>query len=519
MKLKLSTLLTGIVVLTGAFIVFMVKYTNQRIEESYASNQPFIQVSDNLKFKTTLAHLWFEEYMAGDNSINPEKDVITKLSGASQILNGILTGTKTELGTFHVIKDTEIRHTVKQTIEDITTLESLTRGRWKNKLQRNVSVANDSLIGVLAKASSGEEAGGELDEKFDAVYEKVQRSLDTLKSQILQKVDSDIEVINTLSTAVLCLLIGLFALMAFLIFKIQTRAEKATSDQTAKLKLEETRLDKMTTFADAIGQGNYELSLSLEKEEMNSLSIALVNMKEKLRSVAEEDKKRNWLNEGLARMSDILRNNQDTENLYTDIVTFVVKYIKANQAGLFVININNPEEPFIELKSCVAFDKKKYISKRIEIGEGMVGRCVQEKEFIFLTEIPNSYISITSGLGEANPTCLLLMPLKVNEHVYGVLELASFTVLEDYQIDFVAKISEGIAAAISTVDTNNRTKYLLEKAQQQAEELRAQEEEMRQNMEELNATQEEMRRKEKEYLQLINRMPEKQSTLNQDMEE
>jgi transcriptional regulator with GAF, ATPase, and Fis domain len=148
----------------------------------------------------------------------------------------------------------------------------------------------------------------------------------------------------------------------------------------------------------------------------------------------------------------------------------------------------------------------------MEVGEGLVGRCVQEKEAIYLTEIPNNYISITSGLGTANPTCLLLMPLKVNEQIFGVLELASFTTLESYQIDFIAKIAESIGAAISTVDTNKRTKQLLEKAQQQAEELRAQEEEMRQNMEELTATQEEMRRKEKEYLLLINKLPAEEST-------
>lgn len=112
MKMKLSLLLTGAVILTGVFIIFLVSFTNRQIKTSYAQNQPFIQVSDNLKFKTTVAHLWFEEFIAGDTSIHPEKDVITKFTGSQQILTGILDGTKTELGTFEKIEDADIKLTL-----------------------------------------------------------------------------------------------------------------------------------------------------------------------------------------------------------------------------------------------------------------------------------------------------------------------------------------------------------------------------------------------------------------------
>jgi hypothetical protein len=150
-----------------------------------------------------------------------------------------------------------------------------------------------------------------------------------------------------------------------------------------------------------------------------------------------------------------------------------------------------------------AFNSKKFEKQQIRLGEGILGQTFLEKETTLLTEVPDEYVRITSGLGDANPKALLMVPLKVDKDVYGMVELASFKLYDQHEIDFVQKLAETIASTLASVKAAQKNKILIEQFQEQTEQMRAQEEEMRQNMEELQATQEEMARKERDYITRI----------------
>ncbi len=264
-------------------------------------------------------------------------------------------------------------------------------------------------------------------------------------------------------------------------------------------------LNKKSSFAMDIESGRLESDLELLSEG-DVLGKSLVDMRNSLKKAKDdeeqraiEDRKRTWANEGFAHFANILRNNsKDLQQLSDEVLKNLVKYVEGNQGAIFLINEEDKNNVYLELISAYAWDRKKHLEMRVLLGEGLVGACALEKETIILTEIPEEYISISSGLGEANPNCILLVPLKQDDKVVGVFEVASFKVFEQYEIEFIEKVAESIAATVITVKINEKTRYLLEQSQQQAEEMQAQEEEMRQNMEELMATQEEMARKEKE---------------------
>lgn len=222
---------------------------------------------------------------------------------------------------------------------------------------------------------------------------------------------------------------------------------------------------------------------------------------ERLRQSQEEEKKRQWASEGLAQATKILRQYDDITQLYDSLISFIVHYIDANQGGLFIVDEEGGEK-IIELKACYAYERKKHIQKRVEIGEGLIGQTYLEREYIYMTDIPLSYVNITSGLGMAPPRNLLIVPLMANETIEGIIELASFKKMEEHEIQFINTLGESIASTVRNVKINQKTKELLAESQQQTEEMRAQEEEMRQNMEELQATQEEMTRKQKELEQI-----------------
>jgi PAS domain S-box-containing protein len=252
-------------------------------------------------------------------------------------------------------------------------------------------------------------------------------------------------------------------------------------------------------FAENIGNGKYNTEFK-PLSEHDVLGNALINMRDNLSKVAEDDKKRNWATEGMAKFGEILRTNtNDLGKLAEEIIGNLVKYLKANQGALYIIDdVDAGEEATMSMKACYAWDKKKFLNHKIYKGEGLAGQAWQEGDVVYLTDVPQNYIKITSGLGDANPTSVLIVPLKVNDQIFGVVEIASFNLFADFEMEFVQKIAESIASTISSVKINARTQHLLEESQEMTEQMRAQEEEMRQNMEELQATQEEMQRSQSE---------------------
>jgi PAS domain S-box-containing protein len=283
------------------------------------------------------------------------------------------------------------------------------------------------------------------------------------------------------------------------------------TEMAATLETFASDLQKKAQFANGIGQGNLEAAyIPLSDEDLlgNALIGLQKNLQEAQKSQQEhevEEQKRRWINEGLTKFAEVLRlNNNNIDALSDQIIQNTVIYLDANQGGLFLLDETDASNPFLELVSSFAYNRKKYLSARIKLGEGLIGTCAIEKEPILLTEVPDEYITITSGLGESNPRCIVLVPLKLEKKVLGVIEIATFTAIQPHQLEFLEKVAESIASTIATVRINMRTEKLLEQSQHQSQVLADQEEEMRQNMEELQATQEESKRREAEITGILN---------------
>ena len=267
------------------------------------------------------------------------------------------------------------------------------------------------------------------------------------------------------------------------------------------------------SFAQAIGKGDFKKEYRTMSDG-DVLGNSLLEMSANLQKAQkeaeiqhEEERLRNWATEGLAKMGEFLRlNNDNLEELSYIIVSEMVKYTDTNQGGLFVLNDSDENNKFLELTACYAYDRKKFADKKVDLDEGLIGACFLEGESIYLTEIPADYLEITSGLGGDAPKALLLVPLKVNEQIYGVIELASFKPFEQYQIDFIEKVSESIASTLSNVKSSMVTQGLLEKSRLQTEELVNSQEEMRQTMEEMQALQDDMHRREMEFNKTVEQM-------------
>lgn len=258
---------------------------------------------------------------------------------------------------------------------------------------------------------------------------------------------------------------------------------------------------KASHFVKSLSIGEYGVDwqgMNDKNATLNNDTLAgnLIALREQLVRVKTENQQRNSANEILAQFSEVVRNHQHDANVLADKCTsFLATKLAAQQAVLFILE-GDGDERYLNLASCYAFDKKKFIEKRITPGNGLVGQAFLEGDVVQLKEIPCNYMSITSGLGEAAPRHLIIVPLRYDVHTVAVLEIASFQNFEPFQIDLLRKAGEFLASAILNSQTTSKMKHLLDNAMMNEEKIRSSEEKVRQQMEKLLARQEEVDRME-----------------------
>jgi PAS domain S-box-containing protein len=279
---------------------------------------------------------------------------------------------------------------------------------------------------------------------------------------------------------------------------------------STRIRNETMKNSEIRHFTHALIEGDLNTSFSFEgtdqalSDSLNELKDTLVRNREMERQRRLDERQRNWVSEGLAEFGDILRTySQELEPMAYAVVSGMVRYLEANQGAIYITREGDGEK-VLHMVACHAYDRKKFPGREISWGDGLIGAVALEKKGFYTDKIPDGYLTITSGLGRANPGYLLIEPLIWNEQVFGIIEIASFNPLPEYKISFVARVAENIATTLHTMESNLRTGQLLKETRAQAEQLARQEEQVRQNMDALKLAQEEAAKQAEIFISFTN---------------
>jgi len=218
----------------------------------------------------------------------------------------------------------------------------------------------------------------------------------------------------------------------------------------------------------------------------------------------EKEKERIWKDQAIVSLGEVLSRSKDNIKELTDeVLKSIVKYLEVPVAAIYIAEKNEQGEKQLKMLGNYGYGKAK---RTFNIGAGLVGECFNEREVNYVDNLPSEYLKIESGLGGASPATLLLIPLKYEDIIIGVMEIASFHPIEEFQREFLVQFSERLTTAINNTLMGEQTKKLLEESKVKEEELKVREEELQQNLEEMQAMNEDRDRRTKELEGIIEQL-------------
>lgn len=269
----------------------------------------------------------------------------------------------------------------------------------------------------------------------------------------------------------------------------------------------------------AIAAGNYTNEVKLLSGQ-DQLGRALVHMTQTLREVIAKNAMQDWLKTAQTQLNAQMSGEQDVNTLAQNIIHFLTTCLQA-QVGLFylVVETEQHPHPYLKLIASYAYARRKHLTNEFQFGEGLVGQAALEKQRILITEVPDDYIYVQSGLGETPPHNIIVVPLFYENLLKGVIEIGSFHELTTVQIEFLEQVAPDVGIAVNSAQSRAQMHELLQQTQTQAEELRSQAEELQNQQEILSQTNVELEERTQDLERQKNEIREKNLALEKNQVE
>jgi CheY-like chemotaxis protein/signal transduction histidine kinase/HAMP domain-containing protein len=272
--------------------------------------------------------------------------------------------------------------------------------------------------------------------------------------------------------------------------------------------------------ATAVTTGDLTRTITVEaRGELNELKSNVNQMIGNLKETTEKNAEQDWLKTNLAKFSQMMQGQKDLEAVSRLIMSELTPLVGAHHGTFFIMNAPEEGEPVLKLVASYAYRARKSVSNRFDVGEGLVGQAALEKKPILLTSVPDDYIQINSGLGEAPPRNIVVLPVLFEGQVKAVLELASFLPFSAIHQLFLDQLAESVGVVINMISANMRTEELLQQSQKLTEELQSQSQELQKQQEELKRTNTELEAQAKTLKASEEALKEQQEELQQVNEE
>jgi CheY-like chemotaxis protein/signal transduction histidine kinase/HAMP domain-containing protein len=275
-----------------------------------------------------------------------------------------------------------------------------------------------------------------------------------------------------------------------------------------------TQVRAIAEVATAVTKGDLTRSIALEAQgEMAALKDNINEMIRNLKDTTQKNTEQDWLKTNLAKFTRTLQGQRDLMTVTKLILSELAPVVSA-QHGVFYMMSQDGDEAVLKLTSTYAFRERKGLRNEFRVGEGLVGQCAYEKERILVEDVPGDYVRITSGLGEAPPLNIVVLPVIFEGQVKAVIELAAFRRFKEIHLTLLDQLTETIAIVLNTIAANMRTESLLTQSQTLAEELQSQQEELRQTNTRLEKQAESLRASE----ELLKQQQEELKRANEELE-
>jgi HAMP domain-containing protein/signal transduction histidine kinase/CheY-like chemotaxis protein len=284
-----------------------------------------------------------------------------------------------------------------------------------------------------------------------------------------------------------------------------------------------TQVRAMADVASSVTQGDLTRQITVEASgEVAELKDRVNQMIANLRDTTQQNAEQDWLKTNLARISSLMQGQRDLQTVSRMLMSEISPLVSAQHGAFFMVDAEESEAPTLRLVASYGYKRRKNLSNAFRFGEGLPGQAALEMKSILVTNAPADYVKITSGLGEAAPVNLMVLPILFEEQVLAVIELASLHPFAEVDMSFLDQLSETIGVVLSTIIANNRTEDLLEEQRRLAQELQSQSEELQSQQDELkrsNAELEQQARSLRASEELLQTQQEELRQTNEELQE